>query len=157
MVMDVLKQIEIFRGLDQLHLAHLASIAERLELSKGTVLFEEGDQGKELYVIESGKVRVSKMVPNLGEEALAILPPGTYFGEMEFLERDLRRAARVIIHEDAVLFAFRYSDLDDLLGADLDLALAIYLTMLRTFSRRLRDTNDKIGAMFAMALFGSSQ
>jgi CRP-like cAMP-binding protein len=153
MVTDVLRQIEIFQDLDTLHIAHLASIVDRRELPQGTLLFDEGDQGQELFVIESGKVRISKIIPNIGEEALAILETGSYFGEMEFLERDLRRAAQAKIHESAVLLAFAYTDLDDLFGSDRDLALAVYQQMLVTFSRRLRNTNDKVSAMFSMALF----
>lgn len=150
---DLLRRIDLFSSLGPLHLAHLSSIGRRVELPRGEVLFEEGDHGSELYVIAEGKVRISKMVPGIGEEALAILSAGAYFGEMEYIDRDLARAARATIHEHAVLFSFAYSDLDDLMASDRDLALAISASMLRTFSRRLRSTNDKVTAMFAMAQF----
>jgi len=39
-----------------------------------------------MYLIASGKVRISKMVPGVGEEALAILEPGSYFGEMALID-----------------------------------------------------------------------
>jgi CRP-like cAMP-binding protein len=72
---------------------------------------------------------------------------------MEFIDRDLDRAARALGHEASVLYAISYSDLDMLLGTDRDLALAIQSNMLRTLARRLRATNDKVTAMFAMAQF----
>jgi CRP/FNR family transcriptional regulator, cyclic AMP receptor protein len=151
---NVLRELDLFRALDGLHLAHLASIGRREEHAKGTVLFEEGDQGSAIHVVVEGSIRISKMVPGIGEEALAILRPGSYFGEMEFIDRDLRRAARALVHERAALYTFPYGDLDDLLGTDRDLALAIQQAMLLTLTRRLRATNDKVTAMFAMAQFG---
>lgn len=152
--LELLKKIELFEGLGSLHLAHIASIAERQEHKKGEVLFEEGDDGAHLFIVAEGSVRISKMIPGIGEEALAVLRPGSYFGEMEFIDRDLDRAARAIIHESAVLYAFAYTELDDLLGSDPHLAIAIQGAMLRTLGRRLRATNDKVSAMFAMASFG---
>lgn len=155
MTMDIelIRKIDLFAGLDTLHLAHLASIATEQEVGRGEILFDEGDTGSGIYVVGSGKVRISKMVPGIGEEALAILSTGAYFGEMEYIDRDLARAARATIHERAVLYSFGYHELDDLMGSDRDLALAITTSMLRTFSRRLRSTNDKLTAMFAMAQF----
>lgn len=151
---DLLRTIDLFQGLGPIHLAHIASIAERREHKKGEVLFEEGDDGAHMFVVAEGSIRISKIVPGIGEEALAVLRPGTYFGEMEFIDRDLDRAARALAHESTVLYAFAYTELDDLLGSDADLALAIQSAMLRTLARRLRATNDKVTAMFAMASFG---
>lgn len=154
MDMELLKKVDLFAGLEPLHFAHLASIGLPEEHAKNTVLFEENDQGSKLYVVASGSVRISKMVPGIGEEALAVLRPGAYFGEMEFIDRGLRRAAHAIIHEKALLYSFTYEALDDLLGTDRDLALAMSNAMLRTLAGRLRATNDKVSAMFAMASFG---
>ena len=153
MDIELIRKIDLFSNLDALHLAHLSSIAGTQELGRGEVLFDEGDKGSSIYVVCSGKVRISKMVPGIGEEALAILSTGAYFGEMEYIDRDLARAARATIHERVVLYTFGYQELDDLMSSDRDVALAITSSMLKTFSRRLRNTNDKLTAMFAMAQF----
>lgn len=150
---SILRDVDLFAGLDALHLAHLASIAEERTLRKNEILFDEGDRDSALFVVADGAIRISKIVPGIGEEALAILGPSTYFGEMEFIDRGLNRAARALAHESSRLYCFEYSALDDLLGTDRDLALAIYASMTRTLARRLRATNDKVTAMFAMAQF----
>jgi len=151
---SILRDVELFAGLDALHLAHLASIGEERQLAKNEILFEEGAHDTALFVVVEGAIRISKIVPGIGEEALAILGPSSYFGEMEFIDRDLSRAARALGHERSRLYAFDYRALDDLLGTDRELALAIYASMTRTLARRLRATNDKVTAMFAMAQFG---
>ena len=151
---NVLRGIDLFQHLDPIHLAHLASIGEVREHKKNAVLFEEGDDGSHIYLVVNGSVRISKMVPGIGEEALAVLRTGAYFGEMEFIEPDLDRAARAVVHERCTLYAFSYEDLRTLFNADRDFALAVQEQLLKTLARRLRATNDKVTAMFAMAQFG---
>ena len=63
-------------------------------------------------------------------------------------------AAQAIAHEECVLHAIKISDLHDALNADRDLALALLWNFVRTLSDRLRATNDKVMATFAMASFG---
>src|SRR4051812_46571866 len=57
----------------------------------GTILFKEGDTGKEMYVIQSGKVRISKTVRDV-EKTLVELPAGEFFGEMSILNDKPRSA-----------------------------------------------------------------
>src|SRR2546425_12309633 len=58
---------------------------------KGTVLFSEGDEGEEMYIIQSGKVAIKKRVPH-GDTTLAVLEKGDFFGEMAILGRMPRSA-----------------------------------------------------------------
>ena len=154
MDVEILRKVALFEGLTSAQLRKLAAGMKEVSFPINTHIFKEGEPGTGMFIITDGKVRISKMVPGIGEEALAVLRPGAYFGEMEFIDRDLRRAARAIIHERAILYGFAYSALDDLLGTDRDLALAISNAMVKTLASRLRATNDKVTAMFAMASFG---
>ena len=93
------------------------------------------------------------MVPGMGEEALAVIDANGYFGEMELIDQSEKRAAQATAHEDCLLYAFRYNDFHELLQADNELALAVLWSMVRTMADRLRATNDKVTAMFAMGQF----
>src|SRR5438105_12720146 len=67
----------------------------------GTILFSEGDDGEEMYVIQSGRVQLTRMVR--GREAhLATLPPGEFFGEMAIVNNQPRSATATVL-EDAHL------------------------------------------------------
>lgn len=147
------REVELFSSLDGVQVAHLASIVEERKVSKGTVLFQEGDPPEFFYVIHKGRVRISKFVSGFGEEALAILAEGTYFGEMELIEGSLPRAAHAIAHTDCVLQTFKISDFHELLNSDKELAVALLWNIVKTMSSRLRATDDKVAAMFAMAKF----
>lgn len=70
---------------------------------KDTMVFSEAQPGKELYIIQKGCVKITKIV-NDNEVMLALLKPGDIFGEMSLLE-DKPRSASAIAHEDAVLLA----------------------------------------------------
>ncbi len=70
---------------------------------KNTMVFSECQPGQELYIIQKGSVKITKIV-NDNEVMLALLKPGDIFGEMSLLE-DKPRSASAIAHEDAVLLA----------------------------------------------------
>ena len=155
MDLELLRKIDLFHNLNSVQLAHLASITEVQTAKKGAVLFREGDPPELFYVISEGRVRISKEVPGIGEEALAVLDAGTYFGEMELIDSQLPRAAMAVAHEACTLHVIRIADFHTLLGTDNELALALLWSIVRTLAGRLRATNDKVTAMFAMAQFGS--
>ena len=96
-----------------------------------------------MYVVVAGKVRISKRVPGVGEEALGILEAGSHFGEMAMVD-DSPRSADAIAHTACALAVIRREQLDQLMFVDKDLAYDLLWTFVRTLSARLRETNEKI-------------
>jgi CRP-like cAMP-binding protein len=70
---------------------------------KNTMVFSEVMPGQELYIIQKGAVKITKIV-NDTEVLLAVLKPGDIFGEMSLIE-DKPRSASAIAHEDTQLLA----------------------------------------------------
>ena len=70
---------------------------------KDTMLFAEGESGPELYIIQKGSIRITKIVDD-NEVLLALLKAGDIFGEMALLENK-PRSASAIANEDSVLMA----------------------------------------------------
>ena len=70
---------------------------------KDTMVFSEGMPGSELYIIQKGSVKITKIMDN-NEVLLAVLKAGDIFGEMAILENKPRSASAVAF-EDAYLFA----------------------------------------------------
>jgi CRP-like cAMP-binding protein len=145
-----LKKIPLFANLTGDHLEKVAAIATQKHVRANEKIFQEGEVGSEMYLIASGKVRISKMVPGIGEEALAILEPGSYFGEMALID-DTPRSADATAHLPVVLYAIQKGDLEQLMFLHKDLAYELLWTFVRTLSLRLRETNDKIKAFFALS------
>jgi CRP-like cAMP-binding protein len=70
---------------------------------KDCMLFSEGEPGDELYIIQRGSVKITKVVDN-SEVLLAVLKPGDIFGEMALLEAK-PRAAGAVAYEDCMVLA----------------------------------------------------
>jgi CRP/FNR family cyclic AMP-dependent transcriptional regulator len=147
---QALRACALFQSLPADRLRRVADIATHRDLPAGAIVFSEGERGDEMYVVVAGKVRISKRVPGVGEEALGILEPGSHFGEMAMVD-DSPRSADAIAHTACALAVIRRDELDQLMFVDKDLAYDVLWTFVRTLSARLRETNDKIKAFFAMS------
>ncbi len=146
----MLRRCALFESLSAEQLAKVAEIAVPRRASEGEVLFREGSSGDETFVVVSGTVRISKDIPGAGEEALTLLGPGSYFGEMAAID-DAPRSADAVAHTDCSLLAIRRDDLDRLMLLDKYLAYSLLWTFVRTLSSRLRETTDKLRSFFALA------
>jgi CRP-like cAMP-binding protein len=73
------------------------------EYAGGRMIFAEGEPGDELYIIQKGSVKITKIAEG-NEVLLAVLKPGDIFGEMALLESKLRTAS-AITYKDSVLLA----------------------------------------------------
>jgi CRP-like cAMP-binding protein len=142
-IIHLLAGTRLFNGLQPLYLRRIAETGREETYTPGDTVFREGDPGEKFYLILEGAVRISRMVPGMGEEALAVLRPGAYFGEMALID-DFPRSAHAIVHERCRLFTLRKEDLEDLLFVDRDLAYELLWNFVRTLSARLRETNDKM-------------
>jgi CRP-like cAMP-binding protein len=150
--LEILSQIDLFAELPQEHLRRVVNIGIEEQHRSGATIFSEGDSGEQFYVILDGAVRISRIVPGMGEEALAVLRPGAYFGEMSLID-DAPRSATAICHEACRLFVIHRRDLEDLLFVDRDLAYELLWNLVRTLSRRLRASNDKMAFLATTSKF----
>lgn len=150
MDLAILKKVPLFEGLTQAQLGKIAAIAQGRSYEGSAYIFREGDVGQEMFVIAEGKVRISKLIPGAGEEALAVLERGSYFGEMAVIE-DSPRSADAIAHVPCTLWVIEREKLDQVMFTDKDLAYVLLWTFVRTLSERLRETNEKLRTFFAVS------
>lgn len=146
---ELLKQTDLFQGLTPQELGKITGISVKETHNPGRVIFEEGKPGEKFYLILKGEFRISKMIPGVGEEALVVLKKGAYFGEMSLIDNQ-PRSAHAIVNKTAELMVIERQDFERLLSSDKEMAYKLLWTFLRTLSRRLRETNDKIMSFFAM-------
>jgi CRP/FNR family cyclic AMP-dependent transcriptional regulator len=149
-MIDLLKKINLFENLSEAELEKILKICVKQFYAKDSTIFKEGEAGDRCYIITSGSVRISKLIPNIGEEALAVLKPGNYFGEMALID-NFPRSANAITNEDADVFAINKTELDKILIDDRDLGYKLLWTFTRTLSKRLRETNEKVAGFLAMS------
>lgn len=150
---EALRATSLFGGLREEHLHRLAALTDVQTFSRGHAVFKEGDIGDRFYFIMEGRIRISRQIPGMGEEALTILGKNSYFGEMALID-DQARSADAIVHEKATLMSLKKRDLEDLLFVDRDAAYDILWAFVRTLSARLRETSDKLTFLTVTSKFG---
>lgn len=132
------------RGLSAGELRLLAAFSGEELYNRDEVIFREGSKGEKLYIILDGKVRISKNIPGVGEEALAILEKGDFFGEMALVDNEPRSAdAKAHVNGTTVLTISR-SVLNEILSVDVESAYQFLSILCRILTQRLREINLKI-------------
>jgi CRP-like cAMP-binding protein len=147
---EFLKQVPLFRELDDEELAQvlMAGIVKRF--SEGAVILREGESGGQLFVIHSGQVRISKVVPGVGEEALSILSPAEFFGEVEFFDGS-PSSAQAIAHSACEVLAVPHEEMAALMRSHPALSAKFLWAFSRTLATRLRETNQRMASLLAIS------
>lgn len=151
-VIELLRNVAIFHELDDGELARVAEVCRDQEFVSGEYIFREGEAGNRLYLIVEGDVRISRVVPGSGEEALAVLKPGSMFGEMAVFDRS-ERSTDAISNGGTRCITITRSDFELLLDFNRDLAYKVLWACVRLLSTRLRSTNDSLRSFLAMSMF----
>ncbi len=139
-------KVRLFRehGLSQRELATLATFSREKRFAAGAYLFREGDPGDELYAVVEGRVLISKYIQGGGDEALALLGRGEFFGEMALIDGQPRSADARAEGAPATVLALDQATLRDLLALD-PAASADFLRLLcRLLARRLTEADEKV-------------
>jgi CRP-like cAMP-binding protein len=151
-VTELLKQVMIFKDLDDDELAEVANVCREEKFVSGEFIFREGEHGNRLYLIVEGEVRISRDVPGSGEEALAVLKPGELFGEMAVFDRS-ERSTHAISNGGTTALTISRADFEILLDLNREMAYKVLWACVRLLSSRLRSTNDSLRSFLAMSMF----
>jgi CRP/FNR family transcriptional regulator, cyclic AMP receptor protein len=108
------------------------------EFTQGTVLFREGEPGKEMYVVQHGRVHVSKKAGEV-EKILATLGPGEFLGEMSILN-DRPRSATATCAEDSKLLVIDAKTFEAMIRGNAEIALR----MIKKLAERLQEADEQI-------------
>ncbi len=135
--LDAVREIGLFGGLGDDVLRSFVGALEVSELAPGTVVFKEGDSGRELFVLLDGEVEVLRKSKRGHETRVAILGPGDWFGEMSVLDV-LPRSATTRVLAPTRLLRLTAHELDTLYRKDMRSYSLLVLNIAREISRRLR-------------------
>ena len=149
-----LTQSPLFRNLDETERAQILIIGHLRSFKADEVIFREGDAGDGLYMVVKGSIRISKQSAT-GEEALAVLEPPAFFGEMALIDFSTR-AASAIANEPSDLFFIPLQELRSLIEVQHKIALKILYALCEVLAQRLRETNERYMSIFTIAQWGGS-
>lgn len=139
---ELLSRTALFRSLAPDHRAALAREMHPLDLGEGQLLFSRGDPGSQIYVVVSGRVRLSVLSAEGRELSFSHAVPGDVIGEIAALDGGSRSADATAITPTRLLSLARSSYLR-LLGANPEAAFAT----IELLCRRLRDLSEHAEAI----------
>ncbi|TYP75449.1 SLC13 family permease [Paenibacillus methanolicus] len=130
--------IALFQGLSNVELSKLLGRLAKRRLHAGEALFEQGDFGESMFIIEHGEAQLYSQVGET-RQPLAVLGPGDSLGEMALLTGETRSATVVAIGE-MMLYEIDRETFDRLIAEHPSIS-AYFIRML---SRRLTATNGQL-------------
>src|SRR5688572_5746951 len=89
---DLIRNIPLFAKLSDADRADLASLMQRRDYPATQPIFWVGETGDEMFVIAHGKVRLSLPDEQGHDVTIAVIGPGTFFGELSLLDGGPRTA-----------------------------------------------------------------
>jgi CRP-like cAMP-binding protein len=139
-VLSILNEISIFAGLSEKQLYTLFRFLKKTDYKKGEKVFEQGDQPSNIYIIQSGSV---KLVINEKSDPLELIVfgEGQCFGETSVIGIQ-PHAATAISVEDTELIVLSRNTLLSLMKTDLNLFSILILNIAREACRRLHKTDE---------------
>jgi CRP/FNR family transcriptional regulator, cyclic AMP receptor protein len=137
MTLEALRSVPLFASLDDEAAGDLRSLLSDKTVPQNTRLFRQGDKGDAMYLIESGRVRISIRDEEDHELTLAELAQGDFFGEMAIIDGRQRSADAQVI-EDARLAILSREAFLSFVRNNPDVALK----MLSALTDRLRRTDE---------------
>ena len=129
----------LFAGLDPEEARSVLDSLVRVHVPRGDILFQEGDEGDTLYVIQTGKVKLGRRSSDGRENLLAVLGPGELIGELSLFDPGARPAPATAL-TDAEVLQMGHAEL----SAWLSTTPSVAEHLLRTLARRLRRTNEAL-------------
>jgi len=138
-----LKRIPFFQNLKKNQLEQVAQMVYEREYAENEFLFEIGQPGAALFIIQSGEISVE--IPHGADEPtqLAILAKNAFLGELALLDESPRSASARALVPTKVFALFR-KDLSRIAETHPDISSQVYATLALIIGNRLKATNDLI-------------
>jgi uncharacterized membrane protein len=137
MTLEALRSVPLFASLDDDSARDLRNLLSEQDVPQNTRLFRQGDTGDAMFLIESGRVRISIHDHDKQEVTLAELAQGDFFGEMSIIDGRQRSADAKVI-EDSRLAVLSRDAFLTFVRKKPDVALE----MLSALTDRLRRTDE---------------
>ncbi|MBD2342970.1 cyclic nucleotide-binding domain-containing protein [Anabaena subtropica] len=128
------RRVPIFKELRDDFIVRLTSVMHELQFPANHTIFRQGEEGRSLYIIVSGRVKV-----HIGDKKLAEVDQGKYFGEMAVFDTQPRSASVTTI-EPCEFLELTQEQLYDAIEETPEIAVNI----IRELSRLIRRLNDNV-------------
>lgn len=135
--LHVLKRCTLFKTLSGWELSSISRLTRIVEFKKGEVVYRQGDLSGSFYLVISGRFEAFIPQPHGGNQVLAYLKQGSYFGEMSLLSPDEKHTATVLALSDSLVLEISKDDFRKIVESN----AAVSLEISRVLNARLKAQN----------------
>ena len=131
-----------FGGLSEAGLDLFISMLVERRFGAGATVVAEGEPGRSMFIVKSGRLAVSKRAGSGSVIPLSSLEPGDFFGEMTLIEMQ-NRSATVVAEAPTVLYELTAQNLYACYKADIHAYVIVLQNINRELCRRLRRADER--------------
>ncbi|UCF63394.1 MAG: Crp/Fnr family transcriptional regulator [bacterium] len=139
---DILKQIPLFSEMNDRDLDKIIHLASKQKYHKDNLILIEEEIGSTMFIILSGRVKISRISDDGREVILSILSDGDFFGEMSLLDGHTR-SANVTATEESELLVIRREEFLQMLKDFPQIAI----NLLKELAQRIRKSDEHIKSL----------
>ncbi|WP_352420067.1 Crp/Fnr family transcriptional regulator [Proteiniborus sp.] len=141
-IIEYLKKIPLFVGMNNDELHKLERITKERTYKKGSAIIVEGENSENVFIIKSGKVKIFKTSSDGREIILDIKGKSKIFAEVTLFEGGTNPAT-VVALEDCIILSINNDDLEEIIKENPDMALNI----IKVLNKRLKEAQSRIKNM----------
>lgn len=145
----VLRNVPLFAGLDEVELDKLSKVAGRKRVDRGSFVVRAGDSTDSLYILLSGRAKVTNSDEEGREIILAWLGPGEFFGEMGLIDSSPRSASVIAVESCELLNISR-----DAFHRCMQDNFQVAQKLMQILVRRLREADRNIESLALLDVYG---
>ena len=134
--LELLANVPLFAGLTHRQLGKLLVKLFEKEYQPGETIFRQGEPGKALFIVLSGRILIVRTGQG-AEEELATLSQGAYFGELALIDDQPRSGSARAAETSSLLILYK-SDFDDLIEGHRAIAIKVMSNLLKALARYVR-------------------
>jgi CRP-like cAMP-binding protein len=136
---ELLARSELFSAFDRAVLQKIVLDARHVDCDRNDVVFEEGEEADEMFVVQTGRVAIGRRSPDGRESLVALMEPGDLFGEMSLFDEGSRSASARALERSSLL-VLPYDDVRSALDEEPQLLWDVVSLL----AQRLRTTDDAL-------------
>lgn len=137
-VVTMLKQVDLFRGLNNSQLALVGQIANQEDFTDGDVIFEQGDLADKMYIVSEGQVEVIVEYSDGQHASVVFLGTGQIIGEMTLVDEGKRSATVKASGKMTRLYSIPNKKFTTLCRTNTDIGYIIMRNIAQDMSFKLR-------------------
>jgi CRP-like cAMP-binding protein len=137
-IVNVLQQVELFRGLKPEQLSQVGTIAQQESFPLGAIICRQGDKADKLYIISTGQVEISVSHQNGHGEPVVYLGAGQVVGEMTLVDSGRRSASVIAAEEGTIVYSIPNEAFTQLCETDTSIGYVIMRNIAQDMSFKLR-------------------